>query len=123
MSKDIELISKLVQVVNKHTHKETSDDVYIGRGSVFKSPYSHLPSKYKDIITCKSRKEAVDLYRKHFENILNSCGCKYKTFKIKLRQLVIKLKLGEKVNLVCSCAPDLCHGNVIKEYLLKEINK
>jgi len=50
-----------------------------------------------------------------------SCGCKHKDFKYKLRQLVVKLKLGGDVNLVCYCAPKACHGDVIRDYLINEI--
>lgn len=41
-------------------------DVYIGRGSEFGNPYTHLPlSKTKANIKVKSRQEAIDIYIKN----------------------------------------------------------
>lgn len=106
-----------IQVVNKYKHEPTSDDVYIGRGSTFGSPYSHLDSKYPGITKCDTRENAVEAYTLYFNNIMNSCGCKHKDFKYAVRELVMKLKLGEDVNLVCFCKPKACHGDVIKKYI------
>lgn len=114
-------ILKRLTVVNKYKHEATSDDVYIGRGSVFGSPYSHIPSKFKDITLCVSREEAVDEFKEYFKDIMDGCGCKHKRLKRWLRELIVKLKLGGEVNLVCFCAPKACHGDVIRDYLLKEI--
>ena len=114
-------ILKRLKVVNKYKHEKTSDDVYIGRGSLFGSPYSHLPSKFTDVTLCVDRDHAVNVYKDYFNSKINSCGCKHKDFKYKLRQLVVKLKLGGDVNLVCYCAPKPCHGDVIRDYLIKEI--
>lgn len=114
-------ILQRIQVVNKYKHEPTKYDVYIGRGSVFGNPYSHLPSKFKDIIHCGTREEAIDKYREYFDDIINSCGCANKEFKKKIRKMVVDLKMGEKVYLVCYCSPKPCHGDVIRDYILTQI--
>ena len=111
----------MIQVVNKYKHDATSDDVYIGRGSLFGNPFSHLPSAYPDIIKCDTREDAIDSYREYFQDIMDGCGCSNKEMKNKLRDIIIKLKLGGDVNLVCYCKPCACHGDVLMEYILKEV--
>ena len=113
-------MSKII-VVNKYKHEATSDDIYIGRGSIFGSPYSHLSSKFKNVTKCDTREDAINVYEVYFNNIMNSCGCKHKEFKNSIRNLVVKSKLGENINLVCYCKPKPCHGDIIKEYILKQI--
>ncbi len=110
-----------ITVVNKYRHDATSDDIYIGRGSIFGSPYSHLTSKFEGVTKCDTREEAVQKYENYFNAIMSSCGCKHKQFKNSIRDLVIKLNLGEDINLVCYCKPKACHGDIIKEYILKQI--
>ena len=111
----------MITVVNKYKHNATSDDIYIGRGSIFGSPYSHIRSKFPEIIKYNTREEAIQEYKKYFDDIMSSCGCKHKKFKNAIRDLVVKTKVGEDINLVCFCKPKSCHGDVIKEYVLKEI--
>jgi hypothetical protein len=116
-------ILQRLQVVNKYKHEPTSDDVYIGRGSPFGSPFSHLPSEHSDVTLCESREEAVDRHKEWFEDIMNGCSCKHKSLHYKIRELIVKLKLGGEVNLVCFCKPNTCHGDTIRDYILKELEK
>ncbi len=115
-------ILKRLIVVNKYKHEKTSDDEYIGRGSLFGNPYSHLPSKHSDVTLCADREEAIEAYREYFDDIMDSCGCKHKDLKHKIRQLIMKLRFGGEVNLVCFCTPKSCHGDIIRDYLLKELD-
>ncbi len=110
-----------LKVVNKYKHEPTSDDVYIGRGSLFGSPYSHLPSEKENVTLCDTREEAIDAYKKYFHDIIDSCGCKHKQFKGQLREMIVKLKLGGEINLICFCKPKACHGDVIKDYILTQL--
>lgn len=114
-------ILQRLRVVNKYKHEPTSDDVYIGRGSIFGNPYSHIPSSDKNVIMCDTREESINAYRTYFQDIIDGCGCKNKRFKRQLREMIVKLKLGGEVNLVCYCKPKTCHGDIIKEYLLTQI--
>lgn len=105
------ILQRLI-VVNKYKHEATSDDMYIGRGSLFGNPYLN---------TFDTREESIDAYRTYFQDIIDGCGCKHKKFKRQLREIVVKLKLDGEVNLVCYCKPKACHGDIIKEYLLTQI--
>lgn len=90
------------RVVNKY--KETYS-VYIGRGSKWGNPFSHLPNtKAKYVVN--SREEAI---KKFEEYILNGEG------KHLLNDLY-ELK-GEVLG--CFCKPKSCHGDVLVKLLNK----
>ena len=101
----------LVTVVNKYTHAPTEHDVYIGRGSVFGNPYTHLPSSRKDAIKVKTRAEACAQYQKHFMAQTAVIARK------ELLQLINKVINNEPVNLVCFCSPKQCHGDYLKQVI------
>ena len=112
-----------IHVVNKYKTEPTSCDVYIGRGSVFGNPYSHLKSAFDDIIKVETREEAIENFREYFQDAMIGCGCKHGKLQQKVRELIVRLRLGEHINLVCYCAPKPCHGQIIMDYILKEANK
>lgn len=88
---------KQTTVVNKY-HK-VPFDVYIGRGSKWGNPFSHLPST-KAIFKTDTREEAIEMYRKwimHKPELLES-----------LHELKGK-------TLCCFCKPKACHGDVLAE--------
>ena len=113
----------MIVVVNKYKHESTEDDVYIGRGSLFGNPYSHLPSKKEDVVMCKDREESIDRFEEYFNNVIDSPGCKHTKLKRELRRLVMIAKLGGDINLSCFCKPKSCHGDIIKEWIEEEIEK
>lgn len=84
----------MTQVVNL---KNSPYDVYIGRGSIWGNPYSHLKvSKAKYQV--KTRDEAVFAYKQYLltnEELMNQ-----------LPNLIGK-RLG------CYCVPKFCHGHMI----------
>lgn len=97
-------------VVNKYKHTPTDNDIYIGRGSPLGNPFSHLKSKFDDVITVGSREEAIKLYSTYL-------GIKilYEQDHIIIKainEIITKVSKGD-VNLVCFCSPKLCHGIVI----------
>lgn len=112
---------KRIKVVNRYKHEATIDDVYIGRGSHLGSSYSHLPSKYKDVTLCDTREEALELYKEFFTDAMNGCGCKYKDLKNELRKIIVNLRLGQEINLVCYCKPKDCHGDIIRDFILTQV--
>lgn len=84
-------------VFNKH-HK-LSYDVYIGRGSKWGNPFSHMEGT-KATYKVDSRQEAVEAYRQWImtqTHLLNS-----------LHELKGKV-------LCCFCKPKSCHGDVLAE--------
>jgi hypothetical protein len=95
----------MVKVVNI---KKEKYDVYIGRGSPFGNPYTHLSlQNTKAQVQVKSREEAIEKYREYF----------YK--KIEDPEFLDDiLRLKDKV-LGCYCAPKSCHGHIIAEFLDK----
>ena len=38
-----------------------------------------------------------------------------------LRQLARRVESGEKLRLVCACRPKACHGDLIREWILREL--
>lgn len=88
------------KVVN--LYKE-SYDIYIGRGSKWGNPYSHMKNtlaKYK----VTSREEAIEAYRDY---IVNGEG----------RWLLLYLEELRGKRLGCFCKPKSCHGDVLVELL------
>ena len=72
-------------------------DVYIGRGSDWGNPYSHLPYSSAEF-KVSSRDEAIAKYREYI---------------LKNEQLLQRLpELKGKV-LGCHCLPKKCHGEVL----------
>ena len=107
-----------VTVVNKYKHTATDHDVYIGRGSVFGNPFSHLDSSH-DIYKVDTREEAITEFKTYFKR--ENVGDTY-LFR-NVEALVDKVRSGEDINLVCFCKPKACHGDVIKEYIDNRIKE
>jgi hypothetical protein len=93
----------MCQVVNvRNINKNDPDVVYIGRGSDWGNPYSHKDGT-QAIVQVDSVAEAIRLYRK------------WLWFLIKQGLVTIDmLKELDGKRLACYCAPNPCHGNVIK---------
>lgn len=86
-------------IVNKY-HK-IPYDVYIGRGSVWGNPFSHMENT-KAEFKVATREEAVEKYREWI---------------ITQPQLLRRLpELKGKV-LGCFCKPKVCHGDVLVELI------
>ena len=90
------------KLYNKRGGNAPFNGVYIGRPSKWGNPYSHMPDTLA-INRVASRDEAVDAYEKALYAQL-----------IKNPSLLgtIKRELGGK-DLVCWCAPQKCHGEVL----------
>lgn len=91
-------------VVNKYKHKPTGDDVYIGRGSKWGNPFTHIPSGTAAAVVVATREEAIESYREYITTGKGACILK------DLHELKDK-------NLVCFCAPKTCHGDILKELI------
>lgn len=93
----------MTRVVNM---KHEPFDVYIGRGSKWGNPFTHI----KDKMTLathivETREEAIESYR---EYILNN------------PDLMNSLDELEGKTLGCYCKPESCHGDIILELLSKK---
>lgn len=85
-------------VYNKHHKNAPKDAVYIGRGSKWGNPFSHMEGTKAQFVV-KDRDEAVE----HYEQwLLNQ--------PLLVQQAQEELK-GKDV--VCFCAPKRCHGDVL----------
>lgn len=88
-------------VLNKHKHPIPPGSVYIGRGSPWGNPYSHLKNT-SAAFQVATRDEACDKHNVYLkEQILAG--------KVSLEALA---SLHNK-DLVCYCAPARCHGDTL----------
>lgn len=87
------------KIVNKH-HK-VPYDVYIGRGSIWGNPFSHMDGTQAQFKVA-TREEAIEKYR---EWILTK------------PRLLDKLHELKGKTLCCYCKPLPCHGDVLVELI------
>src|ERR1035437_1059885 len=108
----------MIRVVNKHTHKPTPNDYYAGRGSVLGNIFTSKPLEAtKAQFQCSSREESVAKFEEYLKDkiVQKRVGiCKA------LNDIYLLAKKGD-VNLVCFCAPKLCHLNVIKDIVNEKL--
>ena len=102
----------MIAVVNRYRHKPTDHDIYIGRGSPFGNPYSHMDGTTA-IYRVDTREEAIENYRVWFHRERLNNVIVYS----RLNKMIAWLMRGGDINLVCTCAPKACHGDIIKQYL------
>lgn len=80
-------------------------DVYIGRGSKFGNPYTHIKNKKtKAQFIVSSRKEALEKYRQYL---------------LSNEELLKEIETLRGKILGCFCKPKPCHGDIIIEILNK----
>lgn len=80
-------------------------DVYIGRAGKGQDGYFGNPFPLRNV-DLAARKECLDEYRKYFYERLRTNP--------EFKRRVLELK-GKRLG--CFCKPQLCHGDVIAEYL------
>lgn len=100
MRQDLQTPKKLCRVVNLRAAKY---DVYIGRGSIWGNPFSHLPSSRAKWIV-GSREEAIAKYVEWFKD---------------QDDLILLLSSLRGKRLGCYCKPKICHG----DYIASLVNK
>lgn len=90
--------------------------MYIGRGSVFGNPFTHLESQFPDLIKCETRDEAIDNYKEYAEELMLTAN--------EYSEAINKLRLRNKTEhlcLVCYCKLPTkhvrCHGDIIKQLI------
>lgn len=92
----------MIRVVNKHKHKPTPDDIYIGRGSA-------LGNIFK-IGEHGSREEVIAQYREYLRRRI---ACRHPDILRAFKEIMDRERSGKNTNLVCFCAPQACHGDLI----------
>lgn len=59
------------------------------------------------------RPKVMASYKKYFHERVKKAG----DFRNAIKQLYKWAKDGEDIHLVCFCAPEACHGDIIKEFI------
>ncbi|MEW9698016.1 DUF4326 domain-containing protein [Paenibacillus sp. SI8] len=90
-------MSAKTTVINKH-HKQPYD-VYIGRGSKWGNPFSHMEGT-KALFKVATREEAITSYREWI---------------LRQPQLLRDLHGLKGKVLCCYCKPRSCHGDILAE--------
>lgn len=85
-----------IKVVNI---KKSPYDIYIGRGSIWGNPYTHLAEGTTAKFVVESREVAIAKYR---EYILDN------------KELFNRIPELKGKILGCHCKPSACHGDVLK---------
>ena len=93
----------MAKVVNKYRE---AYDMYIGRGSKWGNPFTHIASGTKAQYVVANREEAIAAYR---EWITQGNG----------KHLLNDLHELQGKTLGCFCKPQACHGDVLVELLNK----
>lgn len=93
-----------IRVINKH-HGEPYD-IYIGRGSKWGNPFSHLPSQ-QALCVASTREEAIEMYRMWIQT---------------QPHLMESLHELDGKTLGCFCDPLPCHGHVLRELRQQQCN-
>lgn len=102
------LVNCLISVANK---KDGDDGFPIGRNTPLGNPYSHI--EYPGTILVASRAVAVFKYKSWLSEQIankNKGVCNY-------LNTIYSAAKRRNINLVCSCVPLLCHGEIVKEVL------
>ena len=75
-------------------------DIYIGRGSIWGNPYTHLTGATRAMYFVGSRDEAIEKYREYLAQ------------REDLLAQIADLK-GKRLG--CYCKPAACHGDILAE--------
>ena len=96
----------MITIVNKRTYKGPGE--YIGRPSSLGNPFP--------ISKLASRDDVISMYRGWLKEMYGLNG----NVRHELHRLAEIAEAGD-LYLICWCAPEACHGDVIKEVLLSII--
>lgn len=103
-----------IKVVNKYKHTPTPNDIYVGRGSALGNPYTcKALHKTKAKYQANSREDSIGKYEIYLRNCISSKDAKV----CAEMNRIYKAAVNGEVNLVCYCAPNPCHADVIKKII------
>lgn len=91
------------------------------RPNVLGNPYTHIKDRQtKALIKTKTRDEAIDLYEKYFNFMLNSDSEESKPFKREFNKLVEAYKKYPEIYIGCYCPlNERCHADIIIKQIIK----
>lgn len=102
-----------VVVVNRHTYQGNGS--YIGRGTWLGNPFTHIKDQPTNAeVVVATREDAVERYLPWLEE-------QYETnrdVKALVDYFTGRHMRGETVVLACSCKPESCHGDIVKDFIL-----
>lgn len=107
----------MITIVNRHHYK--GNGIYIGRGTQWGNPYTHLElSKTLAEEQVATREESIEKYRGY----ISKKWLEDTYFQSSVKELARRHLRGDNVVLACSCKqPDrevACHGDILKEFIL-----
>ncbi len=102
-----------IKVVNKHNHKPTINDIYIGRPSPLGNPFTHLETSTKAQVKVATREEAIERYKVWIKEKIKNRDPEVLQ---ELTAIINKAK-NVDINFVCWCHPKSCHGHILKKLL------
>jgi len=89
--------------------------INIMRPSVLSNEWSHNPNSAAKVFV-ETRKEAVAEYEKSFLKKIKKKGA----FRDEVIR-IFKLAKTKNIYLMCCCKPMLCHGDIIKAFLIEQL--
>jgi hypothetical protein len=106
----------MLRVVNKRSYQGAG--VYIGRPSILGNPFTHRQGTKASTIV-ESREKAIEAYQEWLRERYREGG----KVRDELERLVDLYLMHGALVLVCWCAPQPCHGDVIADALRKLANQ
>lgn len=107
-------------VYNMHQEEHEGPNSFnISRDSILGNPFTHLKGNTRAKKVVKTREDAIRLYSQYFDEVYEND----ENFKLCIDYIYEKFKNGEDVYLGCYCAPQPCHGDVIKRKLESRLMK
>ena len=104
-------VAKLLTVGNVYKQDSKDGDMYIGRPSAVGNPYVVGP--------LYSRHEAIERYKPWLEEKIMRRDPQ--VLKV-IENIEHQLNQGKPVRLMCFCKPHACHGDVLREVILKRMS-
>lgn len=102
-----------IEVVNKYKIKpDQTRDVYIGRGSPLGNPWP--------ITAAASRPVVIARYQDWIQEKIKAGDG---PVMLALSNIATRHLAGESVRLVCFCKPQACHGDIIKDVIMKALSQ
>jgi|AntDeeMinimDraft_5_1070356.scaffolds.fasta_scaffold28836_1 hypothetical protein len=109
---DSNKISDRIKVVNKYKVKSKYVDIMIGGGTALGNPYALSPDL--------GQQEKVDRFAEYLGRQLK---VRKGVARKEMEEFLDRIMAGETIRLGCCCKPKPCHGDVIKNRLVKAANR